>query len=285
LSVGTAVVTCSGEGLVGASGYVLGDVPPPQCYWSHGSAQAVFDVTGAGDTVLAVLASAFLRGLAFWQSLEAAEIAGGLAVATHGLYKAKWVEIEEVRRQRHLPQSKIVSLGEARDLVAAYRQGGKKIVFTNGCFDGLHPGHYSLLQEAKRNGDVLIVGVDSDESVRALKGDNRPLYPLSFRASMLAELACVDLVFSFGNQETTQVVRELNPQVLVKGREYLERTVPGADHVASRGGTVVFADMVPGYSTSELVQRVRAVLETTQRTKEGDNGGETPPSSVHGDTK
>jgi rfaE bifunctional protein nucleotidyltransferase chain/domain len=141
--------------------------------------------------------------------------------------------------------------------VSAQRARGKRIVFTNGVFDLLHPGHVRYLQQARALGDVLIVGLNSDESVRRNKGSDRPITPENERAEVLAALDCVDAVVVFPEETPAEIVRHVLPDVLVKGADWPADQIVGRDTVEERGGRVVLVPVEPGYSTTEIVERIR----------------------------
>jgi D-beta-D-heptose 7-phosphate kinase/D-beta-D-heptose 1-phosphate adenosyltransferase len=214
----------------------------------------VYDVTGAGDTFMAALATAVSRGYGLEESCNRANIAAGIAVSHHGTYTVgddEWQDAIEASRGW---EAKVVTLKGATDRAARKRRQGKKIVLANGCFDLLHYGHLHLLAEAKAFGDVLFVACNTDDSVRALKGPQRPVIGQTHRLEALARFADVDYVLPFEGDVDT-VVRALQADVLVKGAEYEGTKVPGTDCVASHGGAVRFASMAPGYSTSEIIRR------------------------------
>jgi rfaE bifunctional protein nucleotidyltransferase chain/domain len=137
------------------------------------------------------------------------------------------------------------------------KRNGQRVVFTNGCFDLLHPGHIHSLETARALGDVLIVGINSDESVRLLKGDGRPVIPEQERAEILASLECVDAVVIFDELTPQRVVAELLPDVLVKGGDWPGNQIVGREEVEAAGGKVVLVDVVPGYSTTEILKKIR----------------------------
>jgi D-beta-D-heptose 7-phosphate kinase/D-beta-D-heptose 1-phosphate adenosyltransferase len=145
----------------------------------------------------------------------------------------------------------------ARDFIARLRAAGRTIVFTNGVFDLLHPGHVRYLQEARRLGDALIVGVNSDRSVRGNKGPERPITPEAERAEILAALACVDAVVIFDAPTPHDIIAALQPDVLVKGADWAEDAIVGRDTVEARGGRVVRVTIEPGYSTTAIIDRIR----------------------------
>ncbi len=151
----------------------------------------------------------------------------------------------------------IASLERATRLVAEWRHAGHSVVFTNGVFDLLHPGHLRYLQAARAEGDHLVVGVNSDRSVRANKGPSRPVNPEAERAEVLAALACVDAVVIFDEETPAEIVRRLQPDVLVKGADWPADQIVGRDTVEARGGRVVRVPVEQGYSTSAVIERVR----------------------------
>lgn len=153
-------------------------------------------------------------------------------------------------------QQKICKIADLKKLVARAKSQGKKVVFTNGCFDLLHRGHLHLLREAKKLGDLLVVGLNSDSSVKAIKGPNRPILPESDRAELIAALEMVDYVVLFSDPDPHRLIQELRPDVLVKGGDWAKEAVVGADIVESTGGTVAVVPYLGGYSTTEIIERM-----------------------------
>jgi D-beta-D-heptose 7-phosphate kinase/D-beta-D-heptose 1-phosphate adenosyltransferase len=151
-----------------------------------------------------------------------------------------------------MPPSRVLTWAEAAEAAAGGKSRGALLVFTNGCFDLLHPGHLHVLRSARALGDMLIVGVNSDASVRRLKGPTRPLLPLAARMDLLAELRCVDMVVPFEEDTPLELIRTLMPDVLVKGGDYRPGTVVGGEEVESRGGRVVLIPLLEGFSTTKL---------------------------------
>ncbi len=154
-------------------------------------------------------------------------------------------------------RKKVMSAAEAVAVAEHLRHEGKVVVFTNGVFDLLHPGHVRYLQEARREGDALIVGLNSDRSVRAIKGPARPITPEAERAEVLAALACVDAVVVFDEETPHQIITRLQPDVLVKGADWASDAIVGRDVVEARGGRVVRIALAEGYSTSAIISRIR----------------------------
>lgn len=157
------------------------------------------------------------------------------------------------------PSQKYFPPGELAEIVAGLRRAGRRIVFTNGCFDLLHPGHVYTLTQAKRLGDVLVVGMNSDASVRRLKGAQRPILSESERVTVLSALAAVDYMTIFGEDTPLELIRLLRPHVLVKGGDWPLESVVGREAVEEGGGTVVVIPYQPGFSTTEIIQRILAV--------------------------
>ncbi len=221
-------------------------------------AREVFDVSGAGDTVIATLAAGLAAGLSLEAAAALANVAAGIVVAKVGTAVAYADELLHALRHEDIAaeERKIASLDEALDMVARWRRQGFKIGFTNGCFDLLHPGHISLMQQARRACDRLVVGLNSDASVKRLKGADRPVQTETARAAVLASLATVDLVVIFGADTPLALIDALRPDVLVKGADYTVEQVVGAEQVRSWGGRVVLADLAAGHSTSATIKRI-----------------------------
>lgn len=154
-------------------------------------------------------------------------------------------------------RKKVLSVAEAVALVEHLRHAGKEVVFTNGVFDLLHPGHIRYLQDARRQGDALVVGVNSDRSVRAIKGSSRPINPEHERAEVIAALACVDVVVVFDEDNPQQIINRLQPDVLVKGADWALDAIIGRESVESRGGRVVRIPLAEGHSTSAIIEKVK----------------------------
>jgi len=218
-------------------------------------AREVFDVTGAGDTVLATLGLALGCGLDLAAAAEVANRAAGCAVARPGTAPVHWADLLEGLVAS--PHEKVLGRAHVASVSAVLRRAHKRVVFTNGCFDLLHPGHVKLLAEARSHGDVLVVGINSDESVKRLKGEGRPILSESDRAQVLGGLDAVDFVVVFGEDTPQALIEEIRPQVLVKGGDYTEATVVGAPFVRSTGGSVVLVPLVEGRSTSSMVARMK----------------------------
>ncbi|HEY7995869.1 MAG TPA: D-glycero-beta-D-manno-heptose-7-phosphate kinase [Steroidobacteraceae bacterium] len=223
-------------------------------------ASEVYDVTGAGDTAMAAMAVALASGAAIVQAARLANIAAGIVVGKYGTATASPDEI--LARLGGTEESDAAessyTLERAQLLVTRWHRLGLRVAFTNGCFDMLHPGHVSLLNEAKRAADRLVVGLNSDRSVRRLKGASRPVQSAGARAMVLSSLKAVDAVVIFEDDTPLGLITALEPDVLVKGADYTVQTVVGAEEVLRRGGKVVLAELLPAHSTSETIRRIAA---------------------------
>jgi len=222
------------------------------------AAREVFDVSGAGDTVVATLALGLGAGADYATAARAANLAAGIAVGKVG---TATVDFDELSGAEHAIQvksaeDKVFTLKRAVEEARRWRRSGERVGFTNGCFDLLHPGHVSLLTRARNECNRLFVGLNSDASVKRLKGEMRPVQTEMARAIVLASLGCVDGVIIFEEDTPLELISALRPDVLVKGADYRVDQVVGADIVQSYGGRVVLADLVDGQSTSRIVSRM-----------------------------
>ena len=221
------------------------------------AAQEVFDVTGAGDTVIAVFAMAVFRGTDSEPAAQLANTAAGLEVAKIGAAPVTFKELlTQLEGGPHYEGTKILAWPELQRLVSRARGQGRRVVFTNGCFDILHVGHIELLRKSRALGDLLVVGLNSDASIRNLKGEKRPLIGQNERAHVLAALDAVDYVTLFEEDTPLKLIETLRPDVLVKGGDYSLDGVVGRDLVESYGGHVALVPIVEGYSTSDLLRRI-----------------------------
>jgi D-beta-D-heptose 7-phosphate kinase/D-beta-D-heptose 1-phosphate adenosyltransferase len=219
------------------------------------SRREVFDVTGAGDTAIAVLTLALAAQAPLVMAAQIANAAAGVSVGQVG---AVAVDADSIRNElTAAPDAKVLAREELATRAASWRMAGKRIVFTNGCYDLLHAGHLSLLHSAARLGDVLVLAINSDASVKRLKGPERPLVTESERAALLAALACVDAVTIFDEDTPLEALKSVKPHVLVKGADYRVEQVVGKDFVESYGGKVALVPLLPAKSTSALVERIR----------------------------
>lgn len=223
------------------------------------AAREVFDVSGAGDTVIAVLACGLAAGTSLSMAARLANVAAGLVVGKVGTAVIHVEELlsELLEEQSECDHEKVMGLSDALEQVERWRRAGCKVGFTNGCFDLLHPGHVSLLAQARRTCDRLVVGLNADSSVRRLKGAERPVQNELARAAVLASLVPVDLVVLFSEDTPIKLIEAIKPDVLVKGADYTVESVVGADFVQSYGGKVMLAELIPEQSTTRLVWRMR----------------------------
>ena len=224
----------------------------------------VYDITGAGDMVMATLGLALAAGADYDPAIRLANVAGGLEVEKIGVATVTREEIladllhAPLRAERTPGGQKILALAELLAELNTRRQGGQRVAFTNGCFDVLHAGHVQYLGEARRQADCLVVGLNSDSGVRQLKGPGRPLNPAEARAAVLAGLQDVDFVTLFAEPTPLALIQAIRPDVLVKGADYSKDAVVGAEFVEGYGGRVHLAELRPGFSTTRLIDRMRA---------------------------
>lgn len=208
-------------------------------------AKEVYDVTGAGDTVISALAFGLCNGMDIYESAKFANAAAAVVVGKIGSAQATRAEILSIMGgDMHIDEI---------ELIADLKRSGKKIVFTNGCFDILHFGHISYLREAKSYGDILVVGLNSNESVRRLKGDSRPINDESDRAQILRELECVDFVIIFDEDTPLNLISKIEPDILVKGADYKDKEVVGSEIVSD----VRLVDFALGKSTTKIIEKIK----------------------------
>ena len=223
--------------------------------WVPAEKRDVYDVTGAGDTAIAVLAVALAAGAPLSAAAQIANTAAGVAVGQVGAVAVEPGRLRDALAAR--PEGKVLRREELAARAASWRMSGKRIVFTNGCFDLLHSGHLALLEHAARLGDVLVLAINSDASVRRLKGPERPLVPQTERAALLAALSFVDAVAIFDEDTPLQTLEAVRPHVLVKGADYRPDQIVGRELVEGYGGRVAVVPLIPDKSTSALVERIR----------------------------
>ncbi len=224
-------------------------------------AREVFDVTGAGDTVIATLAAALAAGESLEDATRISNLAAGIVVGKMGTATLSVEELNRAVLSEAVEETGVVTLHALQRQLNAARARGEKVVMTNGCFDILHAGHVQYLEQARSLGDRLIVAVNSDDSVARLKGPERPINPLENRMAVLSGLASVDWVIPFGKDSADDTPRdliaELLPDILVKGGDYRPEAVAGGDEVVANGGQVVILDFKDGCSTTNIVKRIR----------------------------
>jgi D-beta-D-heptose 7-phosphate kinase/D-beta-D-heptose 1-phosphate adenosyltransferase len=221
-------------------------------------ARSVYDVTGAGDQVLAMLAAARANDADWPDAVALANTAAGLEVERFGVVP---IELEQVLlallNQHHQTLGKARTQAQLLPELSAYRSQGKRIAFTNGCFDILHAGHVQFLRQAREQADLLVVGLNSDASIQRIKGADRPVNQEADRILVLSELASVDYIVVFDEDTPLSLIEAIQPDVLVKGTDYTRDQVVGADVVESRGGRVALVDLVEGRSTSNIIRRMQ----------------------------
>ncbi len=224
-------------------------------------AKEVFDVTGAGDTVISVLATALADGRSFEESCYLANVAAGIVVGKLGTSTVSTVELENAIHGRTSTGFGIMSESELKTSVQLAKNRGEKIVMTNGCFDILHPGHVSYLENARKLGDRLIVAVNTDNSVKRLKGDSRPINDLASRMAVLAGLASVDWLVAFDEDTPQRLISEILPDLLVKGGDYQPEDIAGSKEVWANGGDVQVLNFENGCSTSNVIKKIRELKD------------------------
>lgn len=240
---------------LGAKGMILvGDGEP---YFVKSLAREVYDVSGAGDTTIAYLATCMANGMPIREAVDVANYAAGIQVGKVGTSSVYWQEVRDlISNENHGISHKILS---AEEIVNFRKENAqKKIVFTNGCFDILHVGHKRYLQQAATLGDLLVVGVNSDASVRRLKGPTRPVNNEQDRAEMLSAMGFIDYVVIFDEDTPYELIKKIQPDVLVKGGDYKPEEVVGRDIVLARGGRLELISFVEGKSTTNIINKVNS---------------------------
>lgn len=222
-------------------------------------AKEVYDVTGAGDTVISVLATAIADGRPLEEACYLANAAAGIVVGKLGTSTVSPSELEQAIHQRAETGFGVVSEDELKTIVKQSKTRGEKIVMTNGCFDILHPGHVSYLENARKLGDRLIVAVNTDESVKRLKGESRPINDLDARMAVLAGLASVDWVVPFGEDTPQRLIGEILPDLLVKGGDYKPEEIAGSQEVWANGGEVRVLNFENGCSTTNVIKKIQSL--------------------------
>jgi D-beta-D-heptose 7-phosphate kinase/D-beta-D-heptose 1-phosphate adenosyltransferase len=222
------------------------------------TAKQVFDVSGAGDTVIATLAAGLMHELSPLESLQLANVAAGVVVGKVGTVPITRIDLidaltnEQSSEQAH----KICDLAQLLQKVESWKKNKQKIEFTNGCFDLLHAGHVPYLEAAKKRGDKLILGLNTDRSVSALKGPTRPVVNENDRARVIAALESVDAVILFDEDTPLNLINTIKPDVIAKGSDYTADQVVGGREVESWGGEIALIDLVAGRSTSNIIKKM-----------------------------
>lgn len=246
----------------GAKGMCIADSEPTSLLIPT-TAREVFDVSGAGDTVIATFAAGISAGLPFRESAKLANTAAGVVVGKVGTQPITISELDMALKAETVNDTitgyfKTDSIEAAKAQINAWKSAGETVVFTNGCFDLLHPGHVDLLKKSRALGNRLIIGLNSDSSVKRLKGETRPILAEQDRASILSALACVDLVVLFEEDTPLEMLQMLRPDILVKGADYKLEDVVGRDLVESYGGKVSLVPLIEGYSTTKIEEKIIA---------------------------
>ncbi len=245
--------------LVTRSEHGMSLVTPAEAYHLPAEAKEVFDVSGAGDTVVALLGAGLGIGLPLREAARLANAAAGIVVGKLGTAVVQTAELKHALNTSGVvdTESKIVGLQTSVDRVNTWRHQGLKVGFTNGCFDLLHPGHLQLLRGARALCDRLVVAMNDDRSVKRLKGDPRPIQTESIRSALLAALSYVDMVVIFTEETPINVIAALVPDIVIKGRDYADKLVVGADIVERAGGRVCLIDLLEGYSTTRAISQLK----------------------------
>ncbi|NOQ64889.1 MAG: bifunctional D-glycero-beta-D-manno-heptose-7-phosphate kinase/D-glycero-beta-D-manno-heptose 1-phosphate adenylyltransferase HldE [Methyloprofundus sp.] len=245
--------------LVTLSEHGMALIKQSSAYFLPTHAREVFDVTGAGDTVIASIALGVAAGLDLQHAMHLANIAAGIVV---GKFGTSTVNNHELNRALHGDKehiSGVVSETELQQHIEFAQKSGEKVVMTNGCFDILHAGHVAYLEQAKLLGDRLVVAINSDASVQQLKGDSRPINKLADRMTIIAALGCVDWVIPFFEETPERIYSQFLPDVLVKGGDYKPDEVVGGEAVIKAGGKVQILDFVDGKSTTRTIDRIKSI--------------------------
>ncbi|MGA2916875.1 MAG: bifunctional heptose 7-phosphate kinase/heptose 1-phosphate adenyltransferase [Sedimentisphaerales bacterium] len=226
-------------------------------------ARKVYDVSGAGDMVLAALAAALAAGVDYRTAVEIANIAGGIEVEKFGTATVSIEEIvNELMSRKQKSGSKIKSIDQLSQQLKWHKAHNHKIVFTNGCFDVLHRGHIEFLDFCKKQGDVVVLGLNSDKSVKIIKGPDRPLNNQLDRAAVLSGLESIDYIVVFDEPDPLETIKKVKPDVLVKGQDWAQKGVIGREFVESMGGKVVLVPLVEGKSTTGIIEKVKSLWKS-----------------------
>jgi len=238
-----------------SDGMVLAHRDEGDCHFST-RAREVYDVTGAGDMVLAMLGLCLGSGFNYTDALPLANYAAGIEVEQLGAVALSREQLVSASNGFRLARDKLGSCEQLIEVIAERRRNGECVVFTNGCFDIFHAGHVNCLQSARLLGDVLVVGLNSDQSVRRLKGEGRPIHPEAHRVAVLGALECVDYIVVFDSDTPLDVIAALHPDVLVKGGDYDPNRIVGREIVEKYGGKVITFPLVEGLSSSRIIDQL-----------------------------
>ena len=240
---------------LGAKGVLLINEKQEEIKFSS-EAKQVYDVSGAGDTVIAVLSALIAQKNGIQKSLRLANRAAGIAVGKFGTSVVTIEELTNKPSTQKAKESNLIDLKDLKKRVSELKQQGKIIVMTNGCFDILHAGHVDYLNKSKDLGDVLIVAINSDRSIKGLKGSSRPINKLEARSALLSSLKSVDFVVSFNASTPQNLYEQILPDVLVKGSDYHGKEIVGSSAVINNGGKIELIEYLEGYSTSKIIEKI-----------------------------
>jgi D-beta-D-heptose 7-phosphate kinase / D-beta-D-heptose 1-phosphate adenosyltransferase len=240
---------------LGADGMLLVDIDDESTFFKA-KAKKVFDVSGAGDTVIAILASLMAKGENVSKALNIANVAAGIAVGKVGTCIVTKAEIDRELSLENNSISLETNFDHLLEEIKDLKERGQKLVMTNGCFDLLHSGHIDLLKKSKAMGDILIVALNRDDSIARLKGNSRPINNFESRVEMLASLKFVDYVVGFDDDTPEKLYSQLLPDVLVKGSDYINKEVVGADAIVKNGGKVEFVSLIEGFSSTKIIEKI-----------------------------
>ncbi len=249
LNLDALLITRSEKGM---SLFLQGEQP------RHFSTQAkeVYDVTGAGDTVVGLLAAAMSAGYGLVDAVKIANLGAGISVGKLGTVSVTVNELDAALRMLTSRGKSIADLSELKQSLLDAKENNEKIVFTNGCFDLIHQGHIACLREAKSKGDRLVVAINDDMSVKKLKGDSRPICSLQNRIAVLEELSCIDWIIPFSEDTPLRLIKELKPDVYVKGGDYKKEELAEYELVSKYGGEVVITPYIKGCSTTTIIDSI-----------------------------
>ena len=238
----------------GKKGSYLFEKEAKQKYYLPSRAKEVYDVSGAGDTYIATLSLAIVSNTNLYESAVLANEASAIVISKMGTSTLSPLEL---KKSLNMQNNKIKSLEEIKKVISELKKENKKIVFTNGCFDILHVGHTKLLNEAKSFGDILILGLNTDDSIKKIKGPNRPINNQEDRAEVLSNIESVDYITFFDEEKPINLIKELIPNIIVKGSDYKEEEVVGADIVKKHGGEVKLVKLLEGKSTTDIINKTK----------------------------
>jgi D-beta-D-heptose 7-phosphate kinase/D-beta-D-heptose 1-phosphate adenosyltransferase len=252
LNIETVVITLDKEGAYLKTGQIEEHIPTV--------VRNVYDVTGAGDVVLAAIAATLAAGVDYKTAVQIANVAGGIEVEKFGTATVSVEEIvNELISRRQKSGSKIKRIDQLAQQLKWHKAHNQKIVFTNGCFDVLHRGHIEFLNFCKKQGDIVVLALNSDKSVKMIKGPDRPLNNQLDRAAILSALESVDYIVIFEEVDPLEIIKKVRPDVLVKGQDWAEKGVVGREFIESIGGKVVLAPLVEGKSTTGIIEKIKTL--------------------------